>query len=110
MTGEPKRRSIGLDEASMGSAGDALAAKVKRLIVDAEHPTMMLMFLDAAIEQYAQIITDGDPDRIAQRINVFKGGDGYVACAKHILLQRAADWQAAEDEVKRDNDNNDDSQ
>jgi hypothetical protein len=100
MPNEPQKRGISFDDVAIGHAGDLLAKRIKRLCVDAERPTLMMMFLYNAIEQYASIIADGDPDAIAARIKIFKGdaNGGYVACAKHILLQREADYRAAEDD------------
>jgi hypothetical protein len=91
-----------LDDHAMGKGGDMVAAKIKRLITDAEQPLLMMTFLQVAIEQYAFIIADGDPDIIASYIKTFRDGASYVACAKHILLQRAADWRTAEEEVERE--------
>jgi hypothetical protein len=87
----------------MGADGDAAAAKVKRLIVDAERPDMMSLFVQIAIEQYALIVTGDDPDTVARYIEIFNKGN-YLTCAKHILLQREADWDEIEKELQREED------
>jgi hypothetical protein len=93
-----KRSSI--EDAAMGYAADDLAQEIKDLIVNAERPDLMFIFLNVAIEAYAAIVaTHADPDIVAQKTKAFidDGGVGsFCACAKHILLKREADYLAAE--------------
>jgi hypothetical protein len=89
-----------IENAAMDSAADDLAAEIKNLIVSAERPVLMFTFLHRAIEYYAGIVaSNADPDIVAQMTKTFDdGGNGYTACARHILLKREADYLATEAE------------
>jgi hypothetical protein len=83
------------DVDSLGIGGGiVLAARLKRLIADAERPAKMSFLLDQAITFLASVIADDGID--IDLLNRMKTDPEYVTCAKHILLQEEQDNAEAE--------------